>query len=393
MAAASTVRTDGPPVTGHCDHAWDFSRYYRGPRTDSLDCQSPLDGRCFLCGARSLIPCRSHRSSRCRPCAVVYARRVRQVAHSGVRSRRPGFTYLATFTAPSEVGSHCKVRGCQARDGACTHEQCRCSPVGGVDLPRWNATAGARWNRTRTALRRLSPHLEFFRAVEVQEGAHRADGDGRGALHLHVMLWSPVPLSKRELRRLAVDHGWGHSVDLQPCQPGSARAAYYVAKYVSKACDARGEVPWLRVRRRDASYETAPPRPAVDPVQLRAVQALGDLATDDVWDEMLALVQPEPRFWHPVTPVQYDEDGRYFVQVLDDGDNWLAWTPVRVETVATHRNWSMSQGWGLSMAAVVDEARAYAVSKAQEGSELGSAGASEVPCEAPASRAGPLLPG
>jgi hypothetical protein len=160
-----------------------------------------------------------------------------------------------------------------------------------------------------------------------------------------------------------------------------------VSKYVSKACDARGEVPWLRVVRRRVDYEAASPPVRVDPGNLRAVQALDDLAPPEVWDQMLSPAPGEPMFWHPVTPVQWDEDGRYCVQVLDDGEDWLAWTPVRVETVATHRNWSMSRGWGLSMAAVIDLARQYALSKAREGSEQGPAGASDVPCEAPASRA------
>lgn len=112
---------------------------------------------------------------------------------------------------------------------------CPCTPEGGVDLARWNASHSARWNRFRTALRRDHPELQFFRGVEVQT---------RGALHDHAMVWSPRPLAKRRLRELALAAGFGHSVDLAPAPPGSKRAAYYVSKYVSKSTDSRSDVPW-----------------------------------------------------------------------------------------------------------------------------------------------------
>jgi hypothetical protein len=41
-----------------------------------------------------------------------------------------------------------------------------------------------------------------------------------------------------------MDAGFGHSLDLVPVAPGSKREAYYVSKYVTKATDARDEVPW-----------------------------------------------------------------------------------------------------------------------------------------------------
>lgn len=112
---------------------------------------------------------------------------------------------------------------------------CPCTPVAGVDLPRWNAGHSARWNHFRTVLRREVPQLEFMRGVEVQD---------RGALHDHAMVWSPVPLRLQDVRKLAMRCGFGHSVDLAPCPPGSKRAAYYVAKYITKAVDSRGDVPW-----------------------------------------------------------------------------------------------------------------------------------------------------
>jgi hypothetical protein len=81
----------------------------------------------------------------------------------------------------------------------------------------------------------LVPGLEYLRAVEVQD---------RGALHDHALIWSPVPLLLADVRRIAIAAGFGHSVDLAPIEPGSRRAAYYVGKYVTKACDSRADVPW-----------------------------------------------------------------------------------------------------------------------------------------------------
>jgi len=84
-------------------------------------------------------------------------------------------------------------------------------------------------------MRRLTPDLEFLRAVEVQK---------RGALHLHVIVYSPIPLDRAALRRLAIGYGFGHELDLAAIVPGSRKHAYYVSKYVTKACDSRDEVPW-----------------------------------------------------------------------------------------------------------------------------------------------------
>ena len=157
---------------------------------------------------------------------------------------------------------------------------CPCTPAGGVDLAKWNAGHSLRWNHLRTVMRReLSPELEYFRGVEVQS---------RGALHDHAMVWSPVPLQRNVLRGMAIRAGFGHSLDLAPAPPGSKRAAYYVAKYVTKATDARESVPWHG--------------------------QLVDRETGEVTEGLV--------------------DGRY-------------------------RTWSMSRRWGLTMAAVRAENRAW----------------------------------
>lgn len=141
--------------------------------------------------------------------------------------RGSGYLYLLTLTAPGD--SQHKIGG--------SRQVCACTPAGGIDLGEWNASHSRRWNHFRTRMKAEYEGLQFFRGVEVQ---------GRGALHDHAMVWSPVPLDKGWLREVAIAAGFGHSVDLALCEPGSKKAAYYVSKYVTKATDARSSVPWAQ---------------------------------------------------------------------------------------------------------------------------------------------------
>lgn len=197
--------------------------YLLGPRPAWLECDRPLRVVCRGCDYETRWACSGHRASRCKPCAARYRRRVGRVAESGTK-RTTGYQYLLTLTAPGKERH-------KLPDGS----WCPCTPAGGVDLARWNASHSARWNVVRGALRRDHPSLEFFRGVEVQ---------GRGALHDHAMVWSETPLRRAEVRAVAMRAGFGHSVDVAPAPPGSKRAAYYVSKYVTKAADSRRDVPW-----------------------------------------------------------------------------------------------------------------------------------------------------
>jgi hypothetical protein len=87
----------------------------------------------------------------------------------------------------------------------------------------------------RTRLRIQQPALEYLRAVETQK---------RGALHLHVIVWSPEPLDPHALHEMALDLGFGCQMDLAPIESGSKKHAYYVAKYVTKSTSERYAVPW-----------------------------------------------------------------------------------------------------------------------------------------------------
>lgn len=227
MVVATSVRDGSDTTERDCAagrHRLYVVGYLYGPRPPWLDCERPLRVLCRDCDHETRWRCDGHRASRCKPCSARYRRRVGLVASSGTM-RTSGHQYLLTLTAPG-YEAHRMPSG----------DWCPCTRTGGVDIGRWNASHSARWNRLRTALRREYPGLEFFRGVEVQ---------GRGALHDHAMTWSPAPIDKQKIRKLAIRAGFGHSIDLAPTPAGSMRAAHYVSKYVTKASDSRGDVPWF----------------------------------------------------------------------------------------------------------------------------------------------------
>lgn len=243
--------------------------YLRGGRRSGLDCEQPLRVVCCRCTGETAWVCGCHRSSKCGPCSARYKSRLTRIAQAGV-DRSVGHVYMLTITAPGD----------RAHDVGSTGRRCPCTPEGGVDLARWNPTAAKRWANMLRSMRRATPGLEYLRCVELQV---------RGALHLHVIVCSPTPLTADALRPLAIVAGFGHELDLAEAVPGSRRFAYYVSKYATKACDTRDEVPWVA----DVSTE------------------LVDKRTGEI------TVSTRP-----------------------------------MHTRATHRNWSSSRTWGLTMAEV-----------------------------------------
>jgi hypothetical protein len=204
--------------------------YVPGGRVPGLDCDQPLRVVCGICAGALTWPCRAHRASKCLPCSERYRRLLVRVAES--RSAAPGRLYgsFLTLTAP---GHSEHARWVPGRPGG--GARCGCHRENSPDgLAAWNASASAAWNRLRLALSRVTD-LEYFRAVEVQR---------RGALHLHVIVWSADPLAVAEVQALALAAGFGCVLDLSPIRPEHAR---YVAKYATKGSDSRDSVPWARV--------------------------------------------------------------------------------------------------------------------------------------------------
>lgn len=228
-----------------------------GPQFGCSGCERPAFVFCVVCKSNAHWPCNTTRQSRCAPCARRYRHRVEMVCQSGMLGR---VGYCLTLTAPGQ-NPHCfrhKRKGCQ--DPSC--DLCPCTPAGGVNLQAWNVDLTSRMNRLLEAIRRgeASPlvrgkrqqvPLEYFQAREVQR---------RGALHTHVPLvrsdGKPLHLDKRQLRQLAMRHGFGHAMTYKPFAKG---LAYYCAKYVAKGADQRTHVPWLygrRNKRGEATYRT-----------------------------------------------------------------------------------------------------------------------------------------
>jgi hypothetical protein len=112
-----------------------------------------------------------------------------------------------------------------------------------VNLAEFNTSAGKLFNVLITYLRRRYGDVQYARSAEVQE---------RLALHFHVpMRVEFVNLMLRDfnktdpdcsLRMLVESVGFGHELTLDRVESGHA---WYCAKYVSKTCDDRYDLPWL----------------------------------------------------------------------------------------------------------------------------------------------------
>lgn len=211
--------------------AWRYGGRADGHGLDN--CERPEWLVCVGCDARVLKRCGRSSRAVCSPCSETYRRRVQRVALSGMVLTRPGDVFVLTLTAPGD-------REHFDREG----NRCACTPVGGVDLARWNGELGKRWNRFMDALRYRFGDVQYFKGTEAQK---------RGALHLHAPIVLPAGsrVVVAELRQLAIAHGFGHSLTLDRIDPASERAkraAWYVAKYVTKSSCDRELVPFVDPR-------------------------------------------------------------------------------------------------------------------------------------------------
>jgi hypothetical protein len=261
----------------------------RAPARD--DCDAPL---ILTSGAQVRVQrCRASSSNRCEPCAETYRRRVRRIAVDGCSLYTGSTIVMVTLTAPGNE-QHTMPSG----------EVCPCTPDGGVHLAEWNGTCSGRFSRFVEDVRRMTGvKLQYFRAAEVQK---------RGALHFHILFRVPVGMRVRlslgAVRRLALKHGFGHSVDVTGVEP--ERAAGYVAKYASKAAAARASMPWMHRRTGELSngygrYRvwTSSRDWGVTMASVRAAQAAW-------WLQMAGVSPAEGRQAGPATAGPLDNNGQ-----------------------------------------------------------------------------------
>jgi hypothetical protein len=217
------------------------SGYLLDDRVPGLVCDRPV----FLvsgCGFRRYVPCRTSRFSKCRPCSVIYRRRLQRVLDSGLQQHSGRFLYLLTVTCPSTQAHRRWVPPEHYRKGM-RRPDCSCHQ--GVTVEDWNPEAGGHWNRLRTSLRRLDPALEFARVTEVQDGSR--GGTARGALHHHTVLAATQLLDVDQVQELVTGSGYGCVMDLQRIEVTKG-LEHYLTKtlggYLTKAADSRTTVPW-----------------------------------------------------------------------------------------------------------------------------------------------------
>jgi hypothetical protein len=229
--------SDACPNSANARHGFKYAG--RAPTIDGT-CECPFFLTC-LCGHRIVSRCNRAARSRCGPCSETYRRRVRRVFESGFTDRPTDRILLVTITAPGDR-EHFTKNG----------EPCRCTPPDGINIAEFNALASKGFNRWMQDMRRQYGGIQYGRAAEIQDGKRRKDGDGRGALHFHVLIRADRPDQiLRDFRakdpdcpmRIMVEHhGFGHALDVQIV---AVSTAGYCAKYVSKSADEREEMPWL----------------------------------------------------------------------------------------------------------------------------------------------------
>ncbi|WP_073390011.1 hypothetical protein [Jatrophihabitans endophyticus] len=133
---------------------------------------------------------------------------------------------------------------------------------------------------------------------EIQDGQRRTDGVGRLGLHDHVIIRTRYALDEKQIRRLVIQAGDGHSVSMDDMEPGSRREASYVSKYVIKSADARWQVPW-RADVVDIESGGEVTRELVK-ARYRTWSALRN------WGLTMAQLRAEAAVWAVAQPAQHD---------------------------------------------------------------------------------------
>lgn len=208
-------------------------------RGDAGGCERPVWLVCPECGAKRSKRCRTLDAGKCAPCAHVKRGDLARIGRSGVREGSASF--MVTLTAPGgDVLPWDR--------SVCTHaEGVRCSGARGcrVDADAaavWHGMLGRRWSWLITYLRRrLGVDVQYMRTYEAQR---------RGALHVHALVRVDGACTVERLQAVLAEVGsrwaFGEQIDVQALRtddPGQcARAAGYVAKYVTKAAGAVGSV-------------------------------------------------------------------------------------------------------------------------------------------------------
>jgi hypothetical protein len=228
-----------------CQCPKDLKRAVKAPIGSAGACERPRWVVCLGCDAKVPVQCQSGSRAKCGHCADVKHGDLKAVFRSGFD--RPGDFYgLLTLTAPGRDVLPWDTDFCgHLEDGSeCAgHAGCRVEPV---SLAAWHASLARRWSWFVTYLRRCLPEcsVEYAKVYELQ---------ARGALHVHAPLRIVGPVSERRVRaalRLCASRwGFGRQVDYSPIgdDRSVARAAGYVAKYVTKGYDSLTSVSMLDV--------------------------------------------------------------------------------------------------------------------------------------------------
>ena len=194
---------------------------------------------CVECGVSYPKRCQSGSRARCGFCSEIKAGDIAAIARSGWTDKPIDRAFMLTLTAPGFTWDRSQ----------CTHDGGRCSGARGCKsdpdaLARWHAQLARNWSDFITYLRRALPgcRVEYMKTYEPQK---------RDAQHVHAPMSVEGVVTEKRLRQVIAEcaERWGFGpqldvsmvdtkrVGLGECSEGVARAAGYVAKYVTKSCD------------------------------------------------------------------------------------------------------------------------------------------------------------
>jgi len=259
-------------------------RWVAGALGEAGSCVRPGRVVCVDCGHWSPVRCNSGSRRKCEPCASLKAGDLASIARSGMMelegrdSRRGALFAMVTLTAPGAdvLGwdtSKCTHPRAEAVAGVAPAAACSGAlgcQADAASVAAWEAGLPKRWSYFRQSLRRslgAGVDVQFFKTYEEQR---------RGVLHVHALVRVEGVCSKRRFRSAVRSYrdaqGFGRQYDVSHVNGNDlreiARAAGYLAKYVTKAYDAETTVATVK----DDAVGWHPPMIAVC-VRRRAVRA------------------------------------------------------------------------------------------------------------------------
>lgn len=199
-----------------------------------IDCEKPNFLRCFDCLFMLPINCNQTRAEKCKPCAGRWRGQQRERVSIGLSN--PAGWVEVTLTLGGVEEFPWDLSRCNHLPGIAHSGKIGCK-VYEADMAVANSKIARQYNDFTTSARRLlGKEIQFLKVYETQS---------RGLLHAHILITGApaIPLKRlsKELKRLALHHGFGKQTSIKRVVGDSprdrSRAVNYVSKYLTKGSE------------------------------------------------------------------------------------------------------------------------------------------------------------